>query len=369
MGTGITPPLEPHHAKVRRLALRRAACWISSACLALVLVSVAKSEEFVPGESYFGRNQYVEYVAGNLPVVLSAPHGGRIKASEIPDRAAGTFAFDRNTQEAARAIAAEFQARTGGWPHVVICRLHRTKLDCNRDIPEAAAGNPYAEQAWHEYQGYLERARQTVAQQHGRGLFIDLHGHGHKPQRLELGYLHTQLELQKPDATFDDPRVGAEGSLRAIAALNRLPYSQLLRGPLSFGALMEKHGFPCTPSPTTPHPPLPYFKGGYNTQRHGRDAVPLAGLQIETNYAGVRDTAVNRERFAKAIVASVEQYIETHLGVLVKPFKSQPPTALPAERPAPAVQIAVHTPVAAPYCPPPRRNCRLFHRRGRLCRG
>ena len=337
--------------------------WMASAWLVLLLISPLAGEDFVPGSAYFGRNQYVEYLAGNLPVIISAPHGGRLKASEIPDRAAGTFAFDRNTQEAARAIAAEFHRRTGGWPHVVICRLHRTKLDCNRDVPEAAAGNPHAEQAWREYQGYIERARQTVARQHGRGLFIDLHGHGHKPQRLELGYLHSQQELQKPDGAFDDPRVAAEGSLRAIAALNRLPYSQLMRGPLSFGALMEKHGFPCTPSPTTPHPPLPYFKGGYNTQRHGRDAVPLAGLQIETNYAGVRDTEANRERFAKAIVASVEEFLDVHVGVALRPFETEPRVAT-----APRVHKAQYAPIAAPLMTSTRCRYPFSHRRIRLCR-
>ena len=31
---------------------------------------------YVPGQSYFGRNNYIEYVAGNAPVIYSAPHGG-----------------------------------------------------------------------------------------------------------------------------------------------------------------------------------------------------------------------------------------------------------------------------------------------------
>ena len=30
---------------------------------------------YVPGQSYFGRNNYIEYLAGNAPVILSAPHG------------------------------------------------------------------------------------------------------------------------------------------------------------------------------------------------------------------------------------------------------------------------------------------------------
>src|SRR5687767_711248 len=87
-----------------------------------------------PGQTHFGENQYIEYLVGNLPVILSAPHGGRERPTEIPDREQGTFAFDTNTQELARAVAEELHERTGGWPHLIICRLHRRKVDCNREI-------------------------------------------------------------------------------------------------------------------------------------------------------------------------------------------------------------------------------------------
>src|SRR5262245_11006490 len=131
-----------------------------SAVLMLVLLMVARvaagAEEYRPGQTYFGRNQFIEYLAGDLPLIFSAPHGGRERPDEIPDRAEGTFAFDTNTQELVRAIATELHARTGHWPHVIICRLHRRKVDCNREIAEAAAGNPLAEQAWREFQGFID---------------------------------------------------------------------------------------------------------------------------------------------------------------------------------------------------------------------
>src|SRR6476646_1894719 len=104
------------------------------------------AEDYQAGNTYFGRNRYIEYLAGDLPLILSAPHGGREKPEELPDREQGTFAFDTNTQELARAIASELETRTGRWPHVIICRVHRRKIDCNREIGEGAAGNPQTEQ-------------------------------------------------------------------------------------------------------------------------------------------------------------------------------------------------------------------------------
>src|SRR5436309_5991656 len=122
--------------------------------VALLTVSFCAAQDYQPGKSYFGRNRYIEYLAGDLPFILSAPHGGRERPEELPDREQGTFAFDTNTRELVRAAAGELHERTGHWPHVIICRIHRRKLDCNREIVEAAAGNALAEQAWKEYQGF-----------------------------------------------------------------------------------------------------------------------------------------------------------------------------------------------------------------------
>jgi hypothetical protein len=109
---------------------------------------------------------------------------------------------------------------------------------------------------------------------------------------------------------------------------------------------MEQHGFPCSPSPTNPRPETPYFRGGYNTARHGRDAAPLAGLQIECYSRGVRDTAENRAKFAKALVSTLETFLSVHAGVelpkglsagaATKVNKRAPTEQAPARNQAPA---------------------------------
>jgi hypothetical protein len=275
----------------------------------------AAAVEYRSGETYFGRERYVEYIAGDLPIVLAAPHGGREKPAELPDREDGTFAFDTNTQELARTIAEVFQKRTGHRPHVIICRVHRRKVDCNREVVEAAGGNEQAGRVWTDFHGFIEAARATVVAQHRRGFFIDLHGHGHKEQRLELGYLHRREMYALPDAELNRPEVIAAGSLRSFALHSKSSYAALLRGPLSLGALLEKEGFPSTPSPSKPAPGEPYFSGGHNVQQHARYAPNFAGLQIETNFKGVRDTPESREKFAQALVTALQIYLDAHLGL------------------------------------------------------
>ncbi len=271
---------------------------------------------FIPGRSSFGRNQYIEYIAGNTPYIISAPHGGSLTPTEIPDRTGGVeTVMDTNTQELARAISAAVFAREGKYPHIIICRLRRTKLDANRELDEAAQGNPYAIQAWKEFQSFIDTAKQTVVREFGKGFYVDIHGHGHEIQRLELGYLLSSTSLALSDNTLDNASYGNSSSIRTLIPLSRLSFSKLLRGPQSLGSLFENRGFPAVPSEMQPNPGSAlYFSGGYNTGRHGSSAGgQISGLQIECNYINVRDTESAYKRFAGVFAEAIEYYTGLHL--------------------------------------------------------
>ena len=264
------------------------------------------------GTSYFGRNGYVEYIAGDLPLIISAPHGGTLTPVELPNRTGTgiTTVRDTYTEELARTIGNVFQTRIGGRPHLVIMRLHRTKIDANREVSEAAQGHRLAERAWVEWHAYIEAAKHALIARHGTGFYIDLHGHGHTIPRLELGYLLGSTTLALPDATLDAPAYENQSSIRTLSQVSPASFPELLRGSRSLGALFEAEGIPAVPSPTAPNPgTAPYFDGGYNTARHGaRDGGPISGVQIESHYTGIRDTQAAREQFAIALVRVWEQF-------------------------------------------------------------
>lgn len=277
----------------------------------------AEVGEYEPGVSYLGRNGYVEYVPGTLPVVISAPHGGDLEPGEIADRTYGTTVQDTNTRETLQAVRDALVERTGHAPHVVISHLRRTKLDPNRDVAEAAQGNPFAEQAWEEFQGFIERARTTVEEGFGSGLYLDLHGHGHEIQRAELGYLLAPEDFDQPDTVLDLPVYAERSSVRALFHESDDRFSQVLRGPRSLGGLLEAEGLRSVPSPGDPTPGgEPYFTGGYNTVRHGsrEEGVGVSAIQIELPRAGVRDTDEERARFGARLAAAVEAFMNHHYG-------------------------------------------------------
>lgn len=292
---------------------------------------------YVAGQSYFGRNGYVEYIAGNTPVILSAPHGGALTPSSIPNRTAtacggvATTVTDANTLELARAMQTRFAARFGKSPHVIISHLSRRKLDPNRLQTEAACGNAEAAQALSEWHAYIDAAKSAVIAAFGKGWYMDLHGHGHAVQRLELGYLLTATQLNGSDATLDaSSAIENSASILTLSLASPLSFSALLRGPTSLGTLYAAQGFPSIPSSSDPRPNGDdYFNGGDNTRRHscGSAASPLGGttgglicgVQIEANFTGVRDNAANRERFADATAQVLEQYLRVHWGLRLAP--------------------------------------------------
>lgn len=329
----------------------------------------AGQADYRPSHCYFGRSNYVEYLAGDMPVVFSVPHGGEVSPAEIPNRNCAELSADcatisdANTEELALAVSEVFRSYFGHSPHIVICRLKRTKLDCNREIEEAAAGNPHAQQAWREYHGFIDSASSAVVARTGRGLYIDLHGQSHPLKRVELGYLLTAEQLTNTDAVLNQPAYAAKSSLRMLASQVPISFSELLRGSNSFGGLLSSRGYPCLPDPITRSPwggasskatagdLALYFGGGYSTRRHSTvgQGGPIDGLQLEANLEGVRDTATNRAHFALALAQTLDCFFATHYRLDLKAGASPSASiAKPAELPSDAGVRSLQP-------PPPRK--------------
>lgn len=271
----------------------------------------AAAQRPTAGIPVIGAESYIEWIPGDLPIVLSAPHGGTTLPTGIPDRTNGTTTRDLNTDDLAREIVNAYVTRFGRRPHVIICRLSRRKLDANREIVEAAAGNPVAERAWREYHGFIEASAAEVRRTPGLGFYVDLHGHGHDIQRLELGYLLSASILALDDAQLALSTAPRLSSLWSMTQASSAPFATLLRGSSSLGAYLEAAGYSSVPSPANPSPgTAPYFDGGYSTQRHGTSVDNrFAGVQIESNFDGVRDSPSSRAAFANALVSSLQSFL------------------------------------------------------------
>ncbi len=283
------------------------------------LIDAAASWPYVAGQSYFSETGYIEFIAGDNAVIVSAAHGGYLKPDDIPERT-GLVLRDHNTQELSREFAEALFEATGRRPHVIINLLARSKLDANRELEDAAQGNAVAEAAWHEFHAFIDEAKDFAVENYSRALYLDVHGHSHEIERVELGYLLSANDLRRSDAVLDEARYSEASSVRRLAedSAERLSFSQLVRGPTSFGAYLEARDFPSVPSPSQPAPASgdAYFSGGDNTRRHGsRDGGLVSGLQLEVNRS-VRFSDSALLAFAKAMAAASAAYLAEHFQIV-----------------------------------------------------
>lgn len=280
-----------------------------------------------PGTASFGRLKYIEYITGNLPLIFSAPHGGTLLPTEIPDRTTTACASgesfsagsDANTEALTRALLTAFYNRTGKYPHLVINRLHRRKLDANRTMAGGACTDPEAQIAWNEYHQFIDVAKSRVLTEYGRGWYTDVHGHAHSVARLELGYLLGSDDLRLSNTVLDGSAAYEQkSSFATFSQSSPQPFSKLLRGTPALGTLLTSAGYRSVPSAQDPAPLSgeAYFTGGYNTSTHGcATAGGICGVQIEHHYTGVRDTATNRATYAAVLARAYDIFLAQNFGI------------------------------------------------------
>ncbi|MDX1601095.1 MAG: hypothetical protein R3191_06235 [Anaerolineales bacterium] len=256
----------------------------------------------------------VETEVGNLPLILSAPHGGESQPDAIPDRTGAVVVNDWGSQDLARALAAEVEVLTGRRPHLIVNHLHRSKLDPNRSLDHGAQGDPRAERARSDYHASIREGARAVVDECGWGLYVDLHSFGEWGRGVEIGYGLTADQLHEDDQDLSKRRFVYTSNLRNAALYTGRSLVDLIRGSASLGGLLEAQGYWAVPSPEHPEPASGYFDGGYSVYRHGpRRGGGVDAVQIEVPYNLLRPEA--RERFAGALAITLVDFLEEHYRV------------------------------------------------------
>jgi hypothetical protein len=249
-------------------------------------------------------------VPGQLPLVISAPHGGGLRPMAWPVREGGVQVRDTNTYPIALALGEAIRRRTGQTPSLIASRVHRRHLDLNRDAKESGAelGEPQRS-LWQDYHGGIEQAcRLAQRQGGGRALLIDLHGHGHEHGLIELGFAVSAENLRKSDAELSD--------------------SSWIRGPMSLGAELDRRGWKSVPSPSQPAPELgqDYFNGGYTVRRHQGEG--LRSIQVELPPRPRRLQAEQRQALVEDLADAILAVLIREVGISSLPLGVVPSSEL-----------------------------------------
>ena len=230
---------------------------------------------------------------GSLPLILSAPHGGREPIPGVPLRLGiGVAQFntgrDNNTDHLAEAIAVKLSERLGAKPFVVIARFDRKFLDANRPVTgayEAASAKPH----YDAYHRALAESAEKVRSQWGGGLLLDLHGQGAAVEAIYRG--------------TDN---GA-----TVAGLLERHGKEAIVGPKSiFGQLAAK-GYKVLPDPSGAERERRYV-GGYIARTYGSHrGTKIDAIQLEI---GTRLRAkANLEGTATDLAHAIEVFARQYL--------------------------------------------------------
>lgn len=276
-------------------------------------------EVYKPNTTVYGSNKYVTFKVGDekSPIILASPHDGTIEPASMPFRDHKDAVTVRDlyltllTEEISNALF----AKTGLRPHVIINDVARARMEPNRALDEAYHKSEAANALWREYHAFLKGARDMVANNVGKGLFLDMHGHGHDKKRVEVGYTVSITNLNATDAVLNG--AANTSSIYNLSLTSPYSFSQLVRGDYAFGTLLENEGIPAVPSKQDPKPNAdPYFNGGYCTATYGsRNGGTVSAIQLETHGTNLRNNATQRKESGAKIADAIIKYMKNHYGL------------------------------------------------------
>ena len=249
----------------------------------------------VPGKLKSVSNATMTFAPGNLPIILTAPHGGKNEVPGVPERVGkGVDRFvaktDAETAQLTEALADSIEKQTGQRPYVVIARFHRKYIDANRR-PEEAYERDDAKASYDAYHEAIAAARRDVIDRWGSGILIDIHGQGMTPNTIYRGTQNgkTTTHLIK--------RFGKESQI----------------GPKSLGGELASQGFNVIP-PVDSHDKEEDYSGGHTVITYGSESggtMDAIQLELGPHLRSPEERPATTEKMTNAILAFAKSYLPT----------------------------------------------------------
>ena len=252
------------------------------------------SEKYLAGEEL---EELVMVQAGQLPVVLSAPHGGTLQIPGVEPRqgigmASGPSGFftgrDAGTSELAVALADAIEKRMGKRPYLVVSKVHRKYLDPNRPSGIAYEDSD-AEPVYQRYHGMLHRYCKEILEEHHTGLLLDIHGQGSSSKTLYRGTANGKTVARLKERFGETAHTGEKSFFGTLGRLGWTVFPPPGNG-------KEQSG----------------FTGGCIVQTHGsHQPNGLDAMQLE--FGADYRNKTSREKTAEVLAQAVQEYFEEYV--------------------------------------------------------
>lgn len=255
---------------------------------------------------------------GDLPIILTAPHGGAASIPNVPRRRGeGVKKFsslsDAGTAQLGIKLADAIEHKFGKRPYLVIANFHRRYVDANRPKDLAFEVTPAAK-IYNQYHEAIANARHEVAERWGHGLLLDIHGQAADPQAIFRG---TQNGLTTKHLTS---RFGNEA----------------LRGKTSLFGQLAQQNFRVIPAVDDNKQEHVRYNGGFTVVNYGSGrGGTIDAIQLELGRSFRNADAADRtaERIAHAVFNFSNDYL---------PRQAIDQDKLPASNPQELVNVAVY---------------------------
>jgi len=242
---------------------------------------------------------------GSLPIILTAPHGGRERipgASQremITDKVDASRRWggfhrggDLNTDILVQIIAAEIKALLGRDAYLVMAKFERKFIDVNRP-PDLAFDGAEAKPYYDLYHSSIRRFVDEVRREYPAALLIDVHGQNKDPEALMRGTLNG----------------------RAVERLLQRSGPESIVGPNGLFGQLEVNGFKVFPANDIPigrRSEDAGFNGGYTIRTYGShtaDGVDAIQMEFGRKYRQKITLDQTGKDAAKSIVAFYKAYL------------------------------------------------------------
>jgi N-formylglutamate amidohydrolase len=278
--------------------------WLVAILSALLLWAVpapaaAQETKSTQPETHVERLITIE--SGEIPIILSAPHGGTRKVDGVSVRKGASAkqfvtVTDTNSHRLTAALAKSLE-RKWGKPYVVIAQFSRQYLDANRPASDAYESEN-AKPIYDAYHSALKEATTKIRERFGRGLLLDIHG-----------------QAAKKDTIFRGTSNGKTCSLLT----ERLGPGALMKDVGLLGILHAK-GYEIFPAPGSDEKEDARYNGGHIVRTYGSSGgTGIDALQLELGGDFRKESRI--EKTAEDLAEAINRFGDVYFSQIKIPSK------------------------------------------------
>ena len=240
-------------------------------------------------------NPLIRTQEGDMPILISAPHGGSKAIPGCNVRTGKglekdfTIVQDAYTEQLAMELSAALFKKTGQKPFFVIASFHRKYVDANRPASQGTESEA-GKAVYDDYHNAMKKYTKAIGTKFRGGLILDLHGQATSASTIFRGTQNGKT-LSKMKEKFGE---------------------QWVDGSDSFFAKLAQNGMNVHPLGTEKENPK--FGGGFIVRTYSGYEFPTDAIQLEFGMNHRKDKAA-RSKTIQAMIPIIAEFAKKYLNL------------------------------------------------------